>query len=273
MACICVQPSFANPLEKFHRLALDQSSRETAQASDPNTRRFSIERQVAALNSLGRSAEALERLDPLDLSVPLDRQTTELRAKVFFALDRCADALPLLDEKIKVRDKIGRELLGEKFETDGYVIAGVEELLAKAYCHVREKTFDKAVESLSRIIDPFDPKTRQHVVACYLALRSVGAQTNPRIERQIPFVSRQLSAHAVSLALLQKQITFAEARAAIAKLRLDPSGKQDALAEILFFRDFAEGTAAMQMEALLQLNALAPYGLTEWMLAKYLFKP
>lgn len=265
--------AFSNPLQEVHEAALKSSRREAEAATDPWKRRLAIEREVAALNSLGRGAEALERLDFSDASVPADRRTVDLRAKVLLSLDRCDEALVLLDKNIKVREAIDRKMLGEKFEVGGYVIAGAEDLITAAYCHIRGKQFDRAVGLLSRVIDPFGATTRQYTVAWYSALRFIGAQQNARMDKEAQFTSRQPSAHAVSLAVAQKRIILADASIAIARLRLDPAGEQDALAEVIFFYALVEGPGERQMDALQRLNTLAPYGSAEWLLAKHLFKP
>lgn len=263
----------ANPLQESHEAELKSARQVALVTTDTFTRRMAIEKEVAALNSLGRSAEALQRLDLSDAAVAMDRRTVDLRAKVLLSLDRCSEAMVLLDEIIGKREAIDRKLMGEKFEPGGYVIGGTEDLITAAYCLVRDKKFDKAVQSLSRVIDPFDPTTRQYTVTWYTALRAAGARANARMDKEAQYVSLQPSGHAVSLAVAQKRLTIADARLAIARLRLDPAAEQDALAELVFFHALVDGQRETQSAALEQLNTLAPYGSAEWLLAKYLFKP
>lgn len=262
----------ANPLQESYEAALISARQDASAATETWKRRVAVEKEVAALNSLGRSAEALERLDFFDASVSPERRTVDLRAKVLLALDRCGEALVLLDDSIRAREEVERKKR-QDYEPGGYLITGREDLIAAAYCHVRARKFDEAVNSLSRVIDFFNPTTRQYTVAWYSALRTAGAQSNARMENEALHVSRQASGHAVSLAVAQRRMTLAEARRAITSLRLDPSSEQDALAEVIFFHAFVEGSRDVQADALQRLNVLAPYGSAEWLMAKYLFNP
>ena len=263
----------ANPLQDFHTAALKSATQELLSATDPGARRIAIEKEIKALNSLGRSVEALDRLNVSDASVPADRRDAELRAKVLLALDRCDEAVALLTDKIKIKESITQQTVGAVFEPGGYIIAAVEELISHAYCSVRLGKFDDAVISLSRVIDPFDPATRQYTVLWYTALRAVGAKPNARMEKEVQFVSRKPSPHTISRDAIERLLSLSGARDALGKLRLEPADAQDALAELSFFIAFVDGSVAVKKDALRELNALAPYGSAEWALAKLLFQP
>jgi tetratricopeptide (TPR) repeat protein len=262
----------ANPLKALQEGFLKDAQRAVASATTVAQQQPAVEAEVAALNSLGRSAEALQRLDAWLAATPGAKANPELRAKVLLSLGRCDEELPALQARVLALDEAQRKLAADRFKPDSYLLGGSETLLAVAYCHLANRRWDEANLALARVLDPFDPSLLQYTAAWYVGLRALGAKPHPALELAAvsPFV--RPSVHAISLSLAQRRMPPAQAFRDLGRLNLGRAAQQDGTAELTFFAGLLARSPEEQAQWLAALDELAPYGSAEWMLAKILFK-
>ena len=263
----------ANPLQALHEQTLAQAQAEYKAAPDAQRRALAAVQEVAALNSLGRSAQALQRLDEAAAALGVPVGDATLRVKVLLPLGRCEEALPAVKARVEALDAGARQLLGPAHAPGGLLLLGAEPLLALTWCHAASQRYDEATATLARVADPFDPSLLHYRAAWYEALRLLGAAERPSLDvaaRQLP---PRAGHHDLGLAVVQGRMTLPQALAALERRRLAPAQAQDARAEMLFFAAVRAGAPAERAELLAQLEALAPYGSTEWVMARLLWAP
>ena len=260
----------ANALREAHEsmLALARQGQATGSAE---ARREARGHEVAALNSLGRSDEALKRLDEAEADLAPERRDAELRVKVLLPMGRCQEALPALQAHIARLDAAASRTMGSAYTPGGKLLMGTEPLLALAFCHAASQQPDAAVAALARVLDPFDASVLHYSSAWYLALRRLGAAPHPLMERQLGELPANGGTHAFGLAVLQGRLTPAQALADMGRRRLAPAIAQDAQAELMFFAAAAASAPQERAEWLQRLDALQPHGSSEWILARLLF--
>lgn len=272
VAAVCMVGGVqANPLKQLHESTLVTAAQMLSQARRPEQRIEAARLEVAALNSLGRSDEALKKLDGVEADVTESQRSAELRVKVLLPLGRCDEAMPQLQAAIERRDAAARQALGAAYQPGGLLIMGAEELLAQTYCHALNRRPDAAVASLARVFDPMDPSLMHYRAAWYAALRKMGAKPVASLEVAAQNLPRQAGVHDLGLAVVTGRMALPSALVELARRRLAPSEHQDAQAEVLFFAAVAADTAQDREPILAQLDNLAAFGSTEWMLAKRLF--
>ena len=255
----------------MHASALAQASQQRATADSPDERRQALALEVAALNSLGRSAQALNLLDEAQADLPPNRRDAELRTKVLLPLGRCDEALPDLEAAIGAIDVAAAKLLGVAYRPGGLLPGGAEPLLALAYCHAANRRMDAAVAALARVFDPMDPSLMHYRAAWYAALRKLGAAQHAGLDADALQLPARAGLHDIGLSVVQGRADLQQALRELQRHRLDPASAQDALAELLFFAAVAADAPQARQDILARLDALAPFGSTEWVMARLLF--
>lgn len=262
--------AMANPLQQMHEAGLALARQEVAAARTPADKARAVGLQVAALNSLGRSEDALRLLDDAEAPLPVAQRNAELRVKVLLPLNRCDEAMPALQAAVDARDAAMRQVMGAAYQPGGPLMTATEDLLAQVYCHASQRRWDAAVAALSRVLDPMDPSLLHYQAAWYAALRKLGAAPRPSLDAASANLPRKAGVHDLSLAVVQGRMEARQALAELQRRRLAPADAQDAQAEILFFAAVAADAADARAPLLAQLEALSPYGSTEWVMARLL---
>jgi tetratricopeptide (TPR) repeat protein len=261
----------ANPLKQLHESALLSASQQLASALTPDARRQALQLEVAALNSLGRSEEALQKLDAAEAGLAAPQRSADLRAKVLLPLGRCDEAMPQLQAAIDAKDAAARQLMGAAYQPGGLVFMAAEELLAQTYCLAAQRRHDDAVASLSRVSDPMDPSLLHYRAAWYVALRKLGAAPRASLDAAAEQLPRNAGNHDLSLAVASGRMEVKHALEELRRRRPSPVDAQDAQAEILFFAAVAANSPEARAALLDQLDALSAFGSTEWVMSKLLF--
>lgn len=258
----------ANPLQALHEAALQQAEQRLAAIRDEGERRAAQESIVAALDSLGRSEQALARLDAFEAELPAARRNAAQRVRVLIALGRCADALPALDDELRERWAAQRKLMpGPDIP---YLITGAESLLAGVYCETVRRQFDAAVLLLAAVIDPFDPSLIDYKQAWYASLRRLGAAAHPGLEREAQQHPSRPGVHGLSRAVASGSMSREQAQAALRGLRLNAAARQDAEAELLFMKALREEAGPVRDALAREMDALQPMGSAEWTVLRQL---
>lgn len=261
----------ANPLKQMHESVLLSASQQLASARTPDARRQALQLEVAALNSLGRSEEALQKLDAAEAGLATPQRSADLRAKVLLPLGRCNEAMPQLQAAIDARDAASRQLMGAAYQPGGLLFMASEELLAQTYCLAAQRRHDDAVAALSRVIDPMDPSLLHYRAAWYGALRKLGAAPSASLDAAAEQLPRKAGNHDLSLAVALGRMEAEHALDELRRRRPAPVDAQDAQAEILFFAAVAADSPDARAALLSQLDALSAFGSTEWVMSKLLF--
>lgn len=260
----------ANPLKQTHEAGLALARQELAAARTADARAQAVALEVAALNSLGRSVEALRRLDEAEAALPVGQRNAELRVKVLLPLNRCDEAMPQLQAAVDARDAAAGQVMGAAYQAGGPLMTATEDLLAQVYCHASQRRWDDAVAALSRVLDPMDPSLMHYQAAWYAALRKLGAAPRPSLETASTQLPRQAGVHDLGHAVVRGHMDVRQALAELSRRRLDPADAQDARAEILFFAAVAADSPEVRAGLLQQLDVLAPFGSTEWVMSRLL---
>jgi tetratricopeptide (TPR) repeat protein len=259
-----------NPLQQLHAENLRAADAQLAAAREEMPRRLAVRLRVAALNSLGRSEEALAALDSLESVLPPAERTADLRVKVLLPLGRCGEALPELDVTLDRLAQFQSRLMGAGAPAEGVLPIAGERLLAKVYCHAARREWSAAAAALGKVLDPFDPSLIDYVVAWYAVLRVQGADAVPRVERLQREPAQSQGVHALSRALALGSIDLETARRRLASVAPDALNRADGLAELLFIAALRSPDMAAAKPMLDELNALAPYGSAEWLVLRQL---
>jgi tetratricopeptide (TPR) repeat protein len=265
MACIA-SVVCANPLEKMHNEGVAMAKKDLASEKEAKNKAVSYQLLAGSLDSLSRSQEALEAIEAGLKLVPSDTDLIFTKAKILFSLGRCDSALaeiePLLDQalaKAKAQSGIAAAILASHKE--GFLVS--------MYCHTVAGRFNQAAQSLMNFVDPFDPSSWQYRNCWYLALVELGASRIEVMDRAVQSAPRTGSHYTHVVDMLRGLIAPDEMLSKVRAMPMRNTSKQDALAEALFFAGVKERNAAKR---LLELGQLAPYGNSEWSVAKVLFK-
>lgn len=260
-----------NFLEADHERQLqDARQQEAAATSDPD-RASAMKREAAALDSLGRSKEALDVIDRAMASAKGEnnRDLIATKAGILFALNDPQAALTLLAPEIDNT----RKRAASQPDAQRAVVLGTytEGFVTATFAHMQLEQWRDAIDTLADAQSPLEGPSflaYRAVVYRYIMARAQNPSlANATLERDAAYYAEHDSGHyGALLRMWRGDGTSLEMTAILA--RMSGVDQQEARGEVLFYqgayRKFVKGSAVGASSALVELNQLAPYGSIEW---------
>ncbi|KVX65066.1 hypothetical protein WT33_09280 [Burkholderia stagnalis] len=264
-----------NFLKTDHEQRLADALRNAAAATSAEDKANALQQQAAALDSLGRSNEALTAIDQaLQLAGPsADTSMTVTRAKILFSLNNPQAALDALAPGIEN----ARRFASGKPELERPVALSIfsEGFVTATFAHAQLGHWKDAIGTLADAHSPLEGPSfyaYRSLVYRYLMARAHDPLlANARLERDATYYATHDKSHyGALLRMWQGDDTIHELSADI--VRMVGTEAQEADSEVLFYRGaymkFVKGDAATGRAMLQQLDSLAPYGSIEWISGK-----
>jgi tetratricopeptide (TPR) repeat protein len=264
-----------NFLKSDHEQRLDKARMEEAVAKTALDKAWAMQRVAAALNSLGRSEEALlvidQALKVVDPSKSQDLIAT--KAGILFSLNEPQAALTLLAPKIEKT----RQFADSKPQLERAAALGIftEGFITATFAHIQLEQWRDAIITLADAHSPLEgPKfyAYRSLVYRYIMSRAHDPSLgNARLEQEATYYAAHDKGHyGALLRMWQGEDTVKEIATAIAEM--SGADQQEAFGEALFYggayAKFVKGNAVGGSIMLDRLNRLAPYGSIEWIYGK-----
>lgn len=262
-----------NPLQQHHESQLMSAKRFADAAHSEEARALALRLEAAALDSLGRSEQALTVIDQASALSPEDWPTIRARAGILYSLGRTDETLRLL------APAMAAALSPQPIES---MPAGMEpayDVVPAVFALIEKGAWAKAVEILEHAVpDDDDPGYAAYrtLLYCYIKSRAGGdLPPNETFERQIKAYAGDTSSHYAVLVNLWSGQEFPDEPMVQPAGWRDPVIRQDALAEFLFYgaayAKYVAKDARPRQLFLTRLNRLKPYGNIEWIHAQRTF--
>lgn len=265
----------ANPLKADHEQRLADAQRKATAAASAEDKANALQQEAAALDSLGRSNEALTAIDQaVQLAGPsADTSMTVTRAKILFSLNNPQAALDALTPDIEKT----RRFASGKPEIERPVALSIfsEGFVTATFAHAQLGHWKDAIGTLADAHSPLDGPSfyaYRSLVYRYLMARAHDPSlANARLEQDATYYATHDKSHySALLRMWQGDDTIHELSADL--VRMVGTEAQEADSEVLFYRGaymkFVKGDAAMGRAMLQQLDHLGPYGSIEWIYGK-----
>lgn len=264
-----------NLLKADHEQRLADAQRNAAAAASPADKANALQQEAAALDSLGRSSEALAAIDQaMQLAGPsVDTSMSVTRAKILFSLNKPQAALDALTPDIEKT----RRFASGKPELERPVALSIlsEGFVTATFAHAQLGHWKEAIGTLADAHSPLEGPSfyaYRGLVYRYLMARAHDPSlANARLERDATYYATHDKSHySALLRMWQGDDTIRELSVDI--LRMAGTEAQEADSEVFFYRGaymkFVKGDDAMGRAMLQQLDRLAPYGSIEWIYGK-----
>ncbi|NML32841.1 tetratricopeptide repeat protein [Paraburkholderia antibiotica] len=260
-----------NFLKTHHEHNLDDARKDEAAAVSPSDKAFAMQREAAALDSLGRSDEALividHALDILDPSKSKDLIAT--KAGILFNLNNPQGALNLLAPELERTRKFANEQ--PTIQRASALSTYTEGFITATFAYMQLEQWREAINTLvdaqSVLEGPSFYAYRSLVYRYIMARAKDSSLANPVLEQEATYYATHDKGHyGALLRMWQGEDTIRE----VAKIIAAMSGadQQEAFGEALFYGGayarFVKGNEAGGRAMLDSLNRIAPYGSIEW---------
>ncbi|KVP65298.1 hypothetical protein [Burkholderia ubonensis] len=264
-----------NFLQAEHEQRLADAQRKAAAAASAADKADALQQEAAALDSLGRSNEALTAIDQaLQLAGPsVAPSMTVTRAKILFSLNDPQATLNALAPEI---EKTRRFASGKpEIERPVALSAFSEGFVTAAFAHAQLGHWKEAISTLADAHSPLEGPSfyaYRSLVYRYLMARAHDSSlANARLEQDATYYATHDKSHySALLRMWQGDDTTHELVADIH--RMVGTEEQEADSEAYFYRGaymkFVKGDEAMGRAMLQRLDSLAPYGSIEWIYGK-----
>lgn len=273
----------AHAVENFlkikHEQSLSEARSEEANAKKPLDKAFAMQKQAAALDSLGKSDEALRLIDKA-LSIPEvtnNKDVLVTKAAIQFSRNDPAAALSILEPLMQSTRKLADS---DKPEMRiAYLSTLSQGFITATFCYLQLEKWSEAINTLadanSILEGPSFYAYRALVYRYAMARAKNPSLANARLEQDAVFhATRDKTHYGVLLRLWQGEEVSKEFSSIASQL--DGEEQQDAFAEGLFhfgaYVKFVKGDAQYAKGRLAFLEQIAPFGSIEWIYAKRVFQ-
>ncbi len=268
-----------NFLKSFHEQVLDESRKKAQAAQSDSDKAFAMQHQASALDSLGRSDEALTTIDQaLKLVDPSrNKDLISTKAGILFSLNRPEDALttlaPELEKTLKFADAKPQD------ERAGALATYTEGFITATFAHMQLGQWQQAIGTLADAESPLEGPSfyaYRSLVYRYIMSRAHNPSlANARLEHDATYYAEHDRTHyGALLRLWQGKETSAQAITEMEKVigGLSGTDRQEARAEEYFYMaahaKFVTGQPGGGELVFKSLDQLAPYGSLEWIYGK-----
>ncbi|WP_146166224.1 hypothetical protein [Trinickia symbiotica] len=268
-----------NYLKTFHEQVLEESRKKEAGAASNSEKAFAMQHEASALDSLGRSDEALAIIDQaLKLIDPSkNKDLVATKAGILFSLNDPQSALTLLAPEIEET----RKLADGKPQSERMAALGTytEGFITATFAHIQLEQWQAAIGTLADAESPLEgPRFYAYRSLMYRYIMSRAQNpslANARLEQDATYYTEHDKSHYGALLRMWQGTdstleAIQEADAVIAGM--SGTDRQEALGEELFYlgahAKFVNGKPAGGHNLLEDLNKLAPYGSIEWIYGK-----
>jgi tetratricopeptide (TPR) repeat protein len=263
----------ANPLREAAASRLADAQKSLGAATQPVARAPALWLVAVELDNVGRHEEALKAVDQaLQLGPNQAFFYTQTKITILLSMNRARDAIAVAQLLL---DKVRAEAKASARPADTYKL--YEELFAStsaAYSELGD--WDDAISTLAETAQASAPTEYDYLTTVYLYVRAKSggnAPTNEIFETLLRRANQPLpgSYRRTLLLYWQGQATLDQVQGQITLLR-DATARQNALAEMWFLAGarmkYVTNDTAGARDCLSRINSLAPYGTTDWLLAK-----
>jgi tetratricopeptide (TPR) repeat protein len=268
-----------NFLKSFHEHALEVSRKTEAAAASDAQKALAMQLEASALDSLGRSDEALPVIDQaLKLAAPSDsKDLIATKAGILFSLSKPQDALALLAPELEKTRTVADSK--PKADRAAALSAYTEGFITATFAHIQLEQWQDAIATLADAESVAEgPRFYAYRGLLYRYIMSRAhnpSWANARLEQDATYYAEHDRSHYGALLRLWQGIdtvpeAIKEADAVISGL--SGTDRQDALAEEDFYlgayAKFVEGKPQGGHALLEELDRIAPYGSIEWIYGK-----
>ena len=261
-----------NPLRDEWACHLLQAQQALQSATTPDARAAAFSTISDSLDSLERSEEALTAINQAIKLTPDSILYLQSKVTTLLSLNRPHDAIafgaPLRKRAHEEADAAASSgpVYGKYVEASG----------SSAFAYMELGDWDQAIDAFADTARGSGPSDQDYLATYYLYVRARGgdhAHANELFDNVIRHATQPIFGNYRRSLLLywQGQATLDQVEEQISMIR-DDVARQNALAETLYlagaYLKYVKHDVAGTSECLLRINALAPYGTTDWMLAK-----
>ncbi|MGN6316459.1 hypothetical protein [Trinickia sp.] len=264
-----------NFLKSFHEQVLDDSRKKEEATQSDSEKAFAMQHEASALDSLGRSDEALTKIDQaLKLIEPSkSKDLIATKAGILFSLNRPEAALMLLTPELeKTRTFADSKAPAERASA---LATYTEGFMTATFAHMQLQQWQDAIGTLADAESPLEGPSfyaYRGLVYRYIMSRAHDPSlANPRLEHDATYYAEHDRTHyGALLRMWQGTETATQASTEMDAVigGLSGTDRQDARAEELFYTaayaKFVDGHPDVARSGLKDLDHLAPYGSVEW---------
>jgi hypothetical protein len=242
-----------------------------ATAKSDQERAFALQDKAAALDSLGRSAEALVHINhALSLLDPAkSKDVIATKAGILFSLNDPQGALTVLEPELELTRRYANSR--PAIERASALSTYTEGFVTATFAYIQLEQWQNAINALADAQSlPEGPSfyAYRSLVYRYIMARAKNpALLNTALEQHAAYYTAHDTSHyGALLRMYEGEDTTGE----VMRILAATSGaeKEDAVAEALFyqgaFAKYVKGNAAEGRSKLDDLDRLAPYGSIEW---------
>jgi tetratricopeptide (TPR) repeat protein len=267
--------SVPNYLKIQHEQALTEAIKKEKAATSNSARASAMQQQAAALDSLGRSQEALVVIDQAMTLVDPSRQGAWIatKAEILYSLGDPQAALKTLDPEIaRTREFAASKPPNERAAALGIFTDG---FIAATFANIELQRWQEAVNDLADanalLEGPSFYAYRSLVYRYIMARANDTSIANAELDKQAQYyASHDQTQYGPLLRMWQGQDSVHDVAVVIGKMR--GADQQEAFGEALFYggayAKFVRHNSNGGLAMLQQLNQLAPYGSIEWIHGK-----
>ena len=260
-----------NPLELLHKKALEAAKQEEASAQTPAQKAEALNTEASALDSLGRSQEALTVIDQaLTLAQPsLNNKLLATKAGILFALDRPQAALDVLAPQLEQARKRAQ---GQSDSQRAATLGEFNEAFIDAtFAHLQLEQWREAISTLADSQAPAEGASFDAYKGLLYRYIMARAQDRSLADARLERLASEAADHdkgryGALLRMWRGEDAAKEIAASV--VAMTGADEEDAFAEALFYRaayvKFVKGSPDGARALLGSLNRLAPYGSIEW---------
>jgi tetratricopeptide (TPR) repeat protein len=260
-----------NFLEAEHERQLEDARQQEAAATSDEDKASAMKKEAAALDSLGRSKEALQIIDrAMGLAkAGNNRDLIATKAGILFALDDPQAALTVLAPEIdNMRKRAASQSAAERAMVLGTYTEG---FVTATFAHIQLEQWRDAIDTLADAQSPLEGSSflaYRAVLYRYIMTRAQNPSlANAALERDAAYYAEHDSGHYGALLRMWRGDGIRLEMTAILS-RMSGVDQQEARGEVLFYEGaylkFVKGNAVRASSSLAELNQLAPYGSIEW---------
>ncbi|MFM0015536.1 hypothetical protein [Paraburkholderia sediminicola] len=260
-----------NFLEADHERQLEDARQQEAAATSDADKASAMKKEAAALDSLGRSKEALEVINRAMALAKAENNGDLIATKagILFALNDPQAALALLAPEIdNTRKRAASQPAAQRAVVLGTYTEG---FVTATFAHMQLEQWREAIDTLVDAQSPLEGPSflaYRAVLYRYIMARAQNPSlANASLEHDAAYYAEHDSGHyGALLRMWRGDGTTPEMTGILA--RMSGVDQQEARGEVLFYQGaywkFVKGSAAGASSALVELNQLAPYGSIEW---------
>jgi hypothetical protein len=268
-----------NPLRERALAAQAAAQRQLAQASDAAAQAEALKQQAVALDDLGQRLGALDKIDHAMALATEPDAYAPTKVTILLGMERADEAIrlsrPLITHAQRQAEALGQpdRLGGAKGEYDELLSSAGAAYLERGEWDLAERLFAGLAATFDAAGDVDD---RDYVATLYLYLRAKSggqAPANGLLEQAVAQSHAALTTHYRRELLLywQGQASVDLVLSAIQSMP-DAQQREMALAETWFlvggYQKYVKHDEAAARECLDRLNALEPFGMLDWTLAR-----